>query len=188
MSYSLQTSLGRGLAALAVTMALTAPAAADHWRGYPGMGYGHPACQGYPGYHPGYHRGYHPGMADCPYAKGPAEAAPMAGKSLGVYISDLPNAMLDAAEVGYGVNVEKVRSDSAAAAAGIRAGDLITEFAGKPVLSGERLRWLVRRAESDKPLEVKLMREGKPVTVSVTLKAPEAKPRCDTKDAPKLGT
>jgi S1-C subfamily serine protease len=147
------------------------------------MGQGHPACQGYPGYH-----GYHPGMGDCPYAKGPAQVAPMTGKSLGVYISDLPNAMLDAAEVGYGVNVEKVRPDSAAAAAGIRAGDLITEFAGKPVLSGERLRWLVRKAESDKPLEVKLMREGKSVTVSVTLQAPMAKPRCDSQETPKVGT
>lgn len=184
MSLRLQTSLGRALAALAVTLAVSAPAAADHWRGHPGMGYGHPACQNYPGYH----RGYHPGMADCPYAKGPAEAVPMAGKSLGVYISDLPNALLDAGEVGYGVNVEKVRPDSAAAAAGIRAGDLITEFAGKPVLSGERLRWLVRKAEADKPLDVKLMREGKPVTASVTLKAPEAKPRCDTREAPKMGS
>jgi len=188
MTRSLHSFLGRGLAALVFTLALAAPAAADHWRGYHDMGYGHPACQGYPGHHPGYHRGHESGMADCPYARGAAKSASMAGKSLGVYISDLPNALLDAAEVGYGVNVEKVLPDSAAEAAGIRAGDLITEFAGKPVLSGERLRWLVRKAESDKSLEVKLMREGKPVTVAVTLKAPESKPRCDTKDAPKVGT
>ena len=187
MSRNLKTSLGRGFAALAITVALSAPAAADHWRGYPGMAYGHPACQGYPG-HAGPHPGYHPDMAGCPYGKGAAEAAPMAGKSLGVYISDLPNAMLDAAAAGYGVNVEKVQPDSAAATAGIRAGDLITEFAGKPVFSGERLRWLVRKAESEKPLDVKLVREGKPVTVSVTLQAPVAKPRCDSKDAPKVGT
>lgn len=187
MTPSLHSSLGRGLAALAVTLALAAPAAADHGRGYPGMGPGHSACQGYAGYS-GHYRGPHPGMADCPYAMGPAEPAPIAGKSLGVYISDLPNAMLDAAEVGYGVNVEKVMAGSVASAAGIRAGDLITEFGGKPVLSGERLRWLVRKAESEKALEVKLMREGKPVTLSVTLKATEAKPRCDTQDAPKVGT
>jgi membrane-associated protease RseP (regulator of RpoE activity) len=180
MSYRLQTSLGRGLAALVVTLALTAPAAADHWRGYPGMGHGHPACQGYPG--------HHPGMADCPHARGPAEVPPMAGKALGVYISDLPNAMLDAANVGYGVNVEKVQADSPAAAAGIQAGDLITEFAGKPVLSGDRLRWLVRKAESGKSLDVKLMREGKPATVSVTLPAPASKGKCDPAGAPRLGT
>lgn len=181
MKRNSRTSLGRGIAALAMALALAAPAAADHGRGYPG--YGHPACQGYPGYH-----GYHPGMGNCPYAKGPAEMPPMAGKTLGVYISNLPNAVLDEAGTGYGVNVEQVRPESAAAAAGIRAGDLITEFAGKPVLSGERLRWLVRKAEAGQLVEVKLLREGKPVTVSVTLKAPEAKPRCDTKDAPRVGT
>jgi len=180
MSHRLHTSLGRALAALAVTVSFAAPAAADHWRGQPGMGWGHPDCQGYPG--------YHQGMGDCPYAKGDTAPAAMAGKSLGVYISDLPNALLDSADVGYGVNVEKVQPDSPAAAAGIRAGDVITEFAGKPVLSGERLRWLVRKAESGKPLEVKLMREGKPVTLSVTLKEPEAKPKCEDKGAPRLGT
>lgn len=192
MSHRLQTTLARGIAAFAVTLALAAPAAAEHCRGYHGMGYGYPAghpdCQNHPGYHPGYQHGHFPRMDACPYAKGPAAAAPMAGKSLGVFISELPNALLDSSEIGYGVNVESVRPDSAAAAAGIRAGDLITEFAGKPVLSGERLRWLVRKAEADKPLDVKLFREGKPVTLSVVLKAPEPKAKCDSREAPKIGT
>lgn len=173
-----RTSLGRALAALSLTLMLAAPAAADHWRGQPGMGGGHPACQGYPG--------QPQGMGECPAMQGRSAAMPLAGKTLGVYVSDLPNAMLDAAEVGYGVNVEKVREDSAAAAAGIRAGDLIVEFAGKPVLSGERLRWLVGKAEAGKALEVKLMREGKPLTVGVTLKEAEPKAKCDP--APRVGT
>jgi len=178
MSMRLQRSIGRGIAALAVTLAVSTPAAADHWRGYPGMAHGHPHCQNYPGAHPG----------ACPYMRGMADPAPMSGKVLGVHISDLPNAMLDAANVGYGVSVEHVRPDTPAAAAGIRAGDLIVEFAGKPVLSGDRLRWLVRKAEAGKNLEVKLMREGSPVTVSVAL--PEARPKekCDVKETPKLGT
>ena len=178
MNLNARSSLARALSALAVTLALSAPAAADHWRGYPGMGPGYPACEG--------NRWGGPG--DCPYMKGMPAPAPMGGKMLGVHISDLPNAMLDAANLGYGVSVEGVRPDTPAAAAGIRAGDLIVEFAGKPVTSAERLRWLVRKADSGKNLEMKVMREGAPVTLNVTL--PEAKPKekCDIKDAPKLGT
>jgi S1-C subfamily serine protease len=182
MSNRMQNVLGRALAVLAVTLTLAAPAAADHGWGPPGAGYGHPACQGYPG--------LPPGMGECPYLKGMDVPAPMAGKSLGVYISDPSNAMLDAASTGYGVNVAKVLPDSPAAAAGIRSGDLITEFAGKPVLSGDRLRWLVNKAEAGKPVEIKLVREGKAVTLSVTLKAPEPKCKCDCdeKAAPRVGT
>ena len=178
MSPRLRRSPGRMIAALAATLAFSAPAAADHWRGYPGMAHGHPHCQAYPGAHPG----------AGPYMRDMANPAPRTGKMLGVHISDLPNAMLDAANVGYGVSVEQVRPDSAAAAAGIRAGDLIVEFAGKPVLSADRLRWLVRKADAGKNLEVKLMREGAPVTVSVALPEAKAKDNCDVKEAPKLGT
>ncbi len=170
--------IGRSLAALALALSLSAAAAA-HPGGY-GAGPGHPGCAQPPA------RGCD--MPACPYAQGLPIAAPMAGKVLGVHISDLPNAALDASDKGYGVNVEGVQADSAAAAAGIRAGDLIVEFAGKPVLSGERLRWLVRKAEAGKSQEVKLMREGKPVTLSVTLADPQPKEKCDRKDAPRIGT
>ncbi len=56
-----------------------------------------------------------------------------------------------------------MQSGSPAAVAGIRAGDLIIEFAGKPGYSGDRLRWLVRKAEAGKTIEVKLVQENKPL-------------------------
>lgn len=179
MNLNARSTLARTLSALAVTLALSAPAAADHWRGHPGMGPGHPACDGYR---------WSGGAGNCPYMRAAPAPAPMGGKMLGVHISDLPNAMLDATNQGYGVSVEGVRPDTPAAAAGIRAGDLIVEFAGKPVTSADRLRWLVRKAESGKNLDLKVLREGAPLTLGVTL--PEAKPRekCDVKDAPKMGT
>lgn len=181
MSLTRSFSLGRAVSALVLAFAVSTPALADHWRG-------RADCP----MHQGWHQGSGAGPDSCPLMKGmhgPGMPMPMSdGKVLGVHISDLPNAMLDAANVGYGVSVEQVRPDTAAAAAGIRAGDLITEFAGKPVLSAERLRWLVRKADSGKGVEVKLMREGNPVTVSVTL--PEAKPKakCDRPSAPRMGT
>lgn len=175
MSLRQSLSLGGALSLLACGLALSAPAAADHWRGQAGMGsYDH--CPLYQG------------ADNCPNKPMRPMVQPMSGKSLGVYISDLPNAMLDGGTVGYGVNVEKVRPDSAAATAGIKAGDLIVEFAGKPVFSGERLRWLVRKAESGKAVDVKLMREGKPVSLNVTLSEPAPKEKCEPKAESRIGT
>lgn len=178
MSPSLSMTANRLFSALAVSLALAAPAAADHWHGPYGMGHGY--CQNHP---PGGHGGDH-----CPLMQERAGPGPMGGKTLGVLVSDLPSAMLDAASLGYGINVERVQPDSPAAAAGIRAGDLIVEFAGKPVFSGERLRWLVRQAEAGKGMEIKLMREGKPLTVNATLNAPEPPANCPPQDKPRSST
>jgi membrane-associated protease RseP (regulator of RpoE activity) len=175
-----RASLLSAASALAITLTLAAPASADHWRGHPGMG--QPHCQEYHGYHPGMH-----GHGGCPYMHGDQASPAMGGKTLGVMVSDLPNAMLDEADMPYGINVESVRPDSAAAAAGIRAGDVIAEFAGKPVYSAERLRWLVRKAQPGKGVEIKLMREGKPFVVTATLSEPAPKEKCDAMPAPRQG-
>lgn len=173
MSLGMPFSVGPTLSALALAFAISAPVLADHW-------HGHPDCP--------MNQGGMPGMGSCPNMQGPAGPAYPDGKMLGVHVSDLSNALLDAAKVGYGVSVEQVRPDTAAAAAGIRAGDLIVEFAGKPVVSAERLRWLVRKAESGKSLEVRLLREGSPVSVNVTLPDTPPKPKCDRPNAPRMGT
>jgi membrane-associated protease RseP (regulator of RpoE activity) len=155
--------LGLALAIAAAT------AGADPGHGYPG----NPNCQMQRG------QGM-PGGGDCPMAR---QGMPMMGKSLGVLISNLPDSRLDQSGPGYGVSVEKVLPDSAAASAGIRTGDVIIEFSGKPVFSGERLRWLVRQAESDKQIEVKLIRDGKAITLNATLPVPKAPPCMDKKPA-----
>lgn len=158
---------------LAISAATAGTAVADHRQGHPGS----PECQ----------RPHGQGMqgrGDCPMA---GQSIPMMGKSLGVLISNLPDAALDQSGLGYGVSVEKVLPDSAAANAGIRTGDIITEFAGKPVISGERLRWLARQTDSDKPVEVKLVRDGKPLTLSATLPQPKAPPCMDKKPG-RVGT
>lgn len=183
MSEHTTLSLRSVLSALAFSMALSAPAFAGHWHGYTVMGQGHPYCHGYPGHHAGMEA-----MGSCPYLQGHPGPAAMSGKTLGVMVSDLPSAMLDEANLGYGINVEQVQPDSPAAVAGIRAGDLIIEFAGKPLYSGDRLHWLVRKAEADKPIEVKLVRENKPFTVSATFNEAAPKDKCDSMKAPRQGT
>lgn len=154
---------------LLVALTLSAPALADQWHGHPGMG--HPDCHAY---HP-----IVPGHGGCPAMHSEQVAPAGAGKALGVMVSDLPNAILDETEMLFGINVERVQPESAAAAAGIRAGDVIAEFAGKPVFSADRLRWLVRKAPLGKGVDIKLMREGKPLVVTATLTEPAPMENCD---------
>jgi S1-C subfamily serine protease len=171
--------LGAALAAFALSLALAAPASADHWHGH---GMYHGGCYGPGAASP---HGMH---GDCPYMHGMARMTPASGKTLGVLVSDLSNAGLDEQGLGYGVKVNKVQPDSAAAAAGIQAGDLIVEFAGKPVTSGDRLRWLVRQAEAGKGVDIKLLRDKQSVTLNATLAEPAPKGKCEDKPAPRLGT
>ncbi len=167
------------LTVLAAAMMLSAPALAEPWRGgMAGMQHNCPA--------------YHQSMQGdgCPYMKSRMQhqAMPMRGQSLGVMVSNLSNAMLDTAGLSHAIHVEKVLPDSSAAQAGILAGDLITEFAGSPVYSAERLRWLVRKAEAGKALEIKLLRDQQPVTLNATLIAPEPKAKCEEKPSSRIGT
>lgn len=169
-------SLRQIFSALAIALTLSTPALADCWRGGPGMYGDHPAC--------GQYRHNMQGGEACPYMMKPqmkrhAMPGMMSGQSLGVMVGNLSNAKLDESGLSHGIQVARVMPDSAAAQAGIQAGDVITEFAGSPVYSAERLRWLVQKAETDKGLEIKLVRDQKPVVVNATLKAPEAKPKCD---------
>jgi C-terminal processing protease CtpA/Prc len=172
-------TLRNTLSVLAAAMMLSAPALAEPWRG--GMAGMHHNC---PAYHQSMQRDA------CPYMQPRMkhQAMPMSGQSLGVMVSNLSNAMLDTVGLSHGINVEKVLSDSSAAQAGIRAGDLITEFAGSPVYSADRLRWLVRKAEPGKALEIKLLRDKQPVTLNATLTVPEPKAKCEEKPSSRIGT
>lgn len=167
--------------ALASLFAVSAPAAAHDWKG---MGYGHPAC-------PGYGSGPHgPGGYACPHGHAkPYHGAAMApGRMLGVMVAALPNASLDELGLGYGVRVAGVRPGSAAEAAGIQADDLILEVDGKPVYSGDRLRWLVRQGEEGKAVAIKLQRNQEVMTLSATPASPVPRPRCEPAPAPSSST
>jgi serine protease Do len=77
-----------------------------------------------------------------------------------------------------GVLVTAVDEGSPAARAGLKAGDVILEFGGKPVGRDHDLRARVAEAGSG-PVAVKVQRHGKPVDLEVTLPAEETPPHDD---------
>jgi serine protease Do len=91
---------------------------------------------------------------------------------LGVGIQDLTAELAKEFEVegDRGVLVTEVTEGSAADQAGIKRGDVILEFAGKPVEGARELRLLVGQQRPGASAEVKVLRDGKSRTVRVTLK------------------
>lgn len=69
-----------------------------------------------------------------------------------------------------GVLVQEVTPDSPAAKAGFEPGDVITHYAGKAVHSPRDLQHLVERTPIDGKETVKVLRDGKPVELSVVVK------------------
>lgn len=185
MTFLSHISTHKSLLVLALGLTLSAPSWADGWRGGPGMSADHPNCQNY--------RDLRDANA-CPFTKMQMQmqnkkmqmqmprramqqsAMQPSGKMLGVIVSELSNAVLDATGLNYGVSVERVQADSIAAQAGIRAGDLITDFGGVPVFSTDRLRWLVQKIEAGKPMEIGLLRDGQAIQLDVNLTPPVANP------------
>jgi serine protease Do len=94
---------------------------------------------------------------------------------LGVKVGDLDKAVAERMGLGGkgGAVVADVLPDTPAAKAGLKDGDIITSLAGKPVPSAMDLTWSVWRLAAGKPVEVAILRDGKPITVTVT---PEKQP------------
>jgi len=68
-----------------------------------------------------------------------------------------------------GVIVTEILPNTPAADAGIKEDDAIVEFNGKKVTDNRHLRLMVSQTEPDTKVTVKLIREGKPKTVTVKL-------------------
>ncbi len=85
------------------------------------------------------------------------------GPQIGVTVRD--------GEKGEGVVVNDVRSESPASKAGVKAGDIISEFDGERVRSARQLTRLVQETPSGRAVKMAVMRDGKRVDLTVT---PEA--------------
>ncbi len=93
--------------------------------------------------------------------------------ALGVDTQDITPelaAMLSVA-VGKGTVVTRVRKDAPAAKAGIRPGDVITAINDKSISSGQDLHNVEGLTPIGTPLSVSLLRDGKPLKLSMTLAA-----------------
>ena len=91
---------------------------------------------------------------------------------LGVSI-DEPGAELAAklgVKPGRGVLVTQVFAGSPAAEAGLKPGDLIVSFAGRPTTSSRGLQSIVERCPMGSVQEVSVLRDGKKVTLSMVAK------------------
>lgn len=104
----------------------------------------------------------------------PGDDAPMArrlaildgrGVELGVSIQDLDAKQQATAS---GALVQEVREDGPAAKAGIRKGDIITDFDGEHVRSARHLSRLVAETPEGRTVKTAVLREGKRVDLSVT--------------------
>ena len=71
-----------------------------------------------------------------------------------------------------GALVSQVTEGSAAAAAGIEAGDVITAVRGQPIRSNTELRNTIGMLRVGESVTIGLLREGKPKTVTAVLKEP----------------
>jgi serine protease Do len=90
---------------------------------------------------------------------------------LGVTVQDLTDDLAGYFGVGQknGVLVSKILEDGPAAKAGIKSGDIITRFDNSPIKSVRDLLNTVGKAEVGKKVTVTVMREKKPLSLSVTV-------------------
>lgn len=92
---------------------------------------------------------------------------------IGVSVQDVPRERPALEELGLkqrtGALVAQVQKDTPAAKAGIEPGDVITEVNGKPVTSRDELIRIVTATKPGTTIPVKLLRDKKERTVSVTV-------------------
>jgi len=90
---------------------------------------------------------------------------------LGVVPQDLTEDLAAAfnIEEGKGVVLSQVTEDSAAAKAGLKAGDIVLEFRGTPIESAAQFRNLVASGRPGDTVELVVLRNGERMTISATL-------------------
>jgi len=88
---------------------------------------------------------------------------------LGVALSDIPADMKDELKATQGILIRSVEQGTPAEKAGIEAGDVIVEVDGTPVRNENHFRELVADKGPDATVTLKVLRDGKPLTVRATL-------------------
>jgi serine protease Do len=92
------------------------------------------------------------------------------GSQLGVMVRDLEG---DAAAKSSGVEIEEVTPDSPAAKAGLKSGDIVTDFDGERVRSARQFTRLVQETPEGRSVELAVMRNGQKQTLKATPEARE---------------
>ena len=92
------------------------------------------------------------------------------GSQLGVMIRDLEG---DAVAKSTGVEIEEVTPDSPAAKAGLKAGDIVTEYDGERVRSARQFTRLVQETPEGRSVSMAVLRNGQKQTLQATPEARE---------------
>ena len=87
------------------------------------------------------------------------------GGGYGPYFGSIP----DFGQVENGVRFSDVKPASPAAKAGLKAGDILVQFGGKPIKNLYDFTDALRSSKVGDVVEVKVLRDGRPVTASVKL-------------------
>lgn len=87
------------------------------------------------------------------------------GAGYGPYFGSIP----DFGEIPNGVKFADVKPGSPAAKAGLKAGDILIQFGDKPIKNLYDFTDALRRSKIGDVVEVKVLRDGQPVTASVKL-------------------
>ena len=87
------------------------------------------------------------------------------GGGYGPYFGSIP----DFGQTENGVKFSDVKPNSPAAKAGLKAGDILVQFGNKPIKNLYDFTDALRRSKVGDVVEVKVMRDGQPVTASVKL-------------------
>lgn len=96
---------------------------------------------------------------------------PEEGSFLGVHIDDVDSETAKdlSLKEEYGAHIEKVIEDTAADKAGLKKDDVIVQWNDKRVESAAQLRRLVKETPVGREVHLGLIREGKDLTVEVTM-------------------
>lgn len=87
------------------------------------------------------------------------------GGGYGPYFGSIP----DFGQVENGVRFSDVKPASPAAKAGLKAGDVLVQFGAKPIKNLYDFTDALRSSKVGEVVEVKVLRDGQPVTASVKL-------------------
>lgn len=90
---------------------------------------------------------------------------------MGIEMKDLNDQLAEYFGVKAGILVTRVVEDSPAAEAGLKAGDVITNFAGQPVETSKDLFKYLADFEEGQKVNVVVSRKGKPANFDLTLAA-----------------
>jgi len=105
---------------------------------------------------------------DAPAFQVVAEDKPLTGGGgggYGPYFGSIP----DFGQTENGVKFSDVKPNSPAAKAGLKAGDILVQFGDKPIKNLYDFTDALRRSKVGDVVDVKVMRDGQPVTASVKL-------------------